>query len=53
MNTKEEMPNYTDAEVRRQNRREAAALAALAVAYLAVQAWISWDSILWLLGGGK
>ena len=53
MNTKEEMPNYTDSEVRRQNRREAAALAALAVAYLAVQAWISWDSILWLLGGGK
>lgn len=53
MNTKEEMPNYTDAEVRRQNRREAAALAALAVAYLAVQAWVSWDSILWLIGGGK
>lgn len=53
MNARDEMPGYTDAEVRRQNRREAAALVALAVAYLALQAWISWDSILWLLGGGK
>ena len=53
MSRRDEMPSYTDAEVRRQNRREAAALAALAVAYLAVQAWVSWDSILWLIGGGK
>lgn len=52
MNARDEMPSYTDAAVRRQNRREVAALVALAAAYLAVQAWISWDSILWLLGGG-
>lgn len=52
MNERTEMPSYTDAEVRRQNRREAVALAAVALAYLAVQAWISRESILWLLGGG-
>lgn len=51
MSRRDEMPGCTDAEARRQNRREAVALAAVALAYLAVQAWISWDSILWLLGG--